>query len=89
MATHRCIGAAKGLAYLESKNILHRDVALRCVDDMKFKLTRNLLAIEVDGEYTAKVSDFGMSRATPNGEYSLKTDRRIPVKWTSPEGRCL
>lgn len=29
--TKRCIGAAKGLAYLESKNILHRDVALRFV----------------------------------------------------------
>ncbi len=25
----RSVGAAKGLAYLESKNILHRDVALR------------------------------------------------------------
>lgn len=45
------IGAAKGLAYLESKNIIHRDIALR-----------NLLAAKIEGEYTAKVSDFGLSR---------------------------
>lgn len=52
--------------------------------NLNFK--RNLLAIKVDDQYTAKVSDFGMSRATSDGGYSFKSDRKIPVKWSSPEG---
>jgi len=68
------IGAAKGLAYLESKSILHRDIALR-----------NLLAAKMDGEFTAKVSDFGLSRTTSSGEYQAKAETKLPIKWTAPE----
>jgi serine/threonine protein kinase len=59
--------------YLEEHNVIHRDLALR-----------NLLVSKVDGAYTVKVTDFGMSRSTEQGYY--KTDNQtIPVKWSAPE----
>jgi len=68
------LGAAKGLAYLEKNKVIHRDVALR-----------NLLAVKEGKKYSAKVSDFGMSKQTDSGLYSAKTTLKIPVRWSAPE----
>jgi serine/threonine protein kinase len=62
-----------GMLYLEENNIVHRDLALR-----------NLLVCKVDGKYTVKVSDFGLSRSTEKGYYQ-SDEKAIPIKWTAPE----
>ncbi|XP_005166438.1 tyrosine-protein kinase Fes/Fps isoform X1 [Danio rerio] len=63
---------ASGLAYLESKKCIHRDVA-----------ARNCLVGE---ESVVKISDFGMSREEQDGVYSATGGmKQIPVKWTAPE----
>ena len=63
----RALGAAKGMEYLASKNIVHRDLACR-----------NLLVREEGGKYVVKVSDFGMSKFVEN--YYVSTSNKIPVK---------
>jgi len=68
------IGAASGLAYLESKNVIHRDIALR-----------NLLVTRADGKYVVKVADFGLSRSTQSGEYESSSGSKLPIKWTAVE----
>jgi serine/threonine protein kinase len=49
------LDCAEGLAYLASKNFVHRDVA-----------ARNVL---IDSERHAKISDFGLTRDTASSEY--------------------
>lgn len=65
------------MEYLASKNIVHRDLALRNV----------LVTSSVDGrgKYLAKIADFGMSRMVmKNDYYKSETQNHIPVKWTAP-----
>jgi len=57
------------MVYLQSKNILHRDLA-----------ARNIL-IE---DNIVKVSDFGLSRESPDNYYKISTSK-VPVRWTAVE----
>jgi len=67
------IGVAKGMAYVDSRNIIHKDLS-----------ARNVLVAVVDGKYIAKISDFGLSRQTDTGYYKV-INSKIPIKWTAPE----
>lgn len=68
-----CKDAAAGMNFLESKKIIHRDLALR-----------NLLLINVDGKFRVKISDFGMSRFIEH-DYYKTSDRVFAIKWAAPE----
>ena len=54
------------------KHLMHRDLA-----------ARNVL---VGNDKVVKISDFGLARNV-NGDliYMAKTDRKLPIKWMSPE----
>jgi len=67
------IGAAKGINFLHSKNLVHRDIA-----------ARNLL---LSKHFEIRVSDFGMSRIVSTSEKELgKTKTSVgPLKWMPPE----
>jgi serine/threonine protein kinase len=76
--------------YLETKNIIHRDLALR-----------NLLVTTQGSDvqkYLVKVGDFGLSKETNEGIYQASSTKTIPgnifvihspqyvlVKWSAPE----
>uniref|UniRef100_A0A1I7VVI0 Tyrosine-protein kinase n=1 Tax=Loa loa TaxID=7209 RepID=A0A1I7VVI0_LOALO len=64
-----CAGAASGLAYLETVQIIHRDIA-----------ARNCL-LNADDE--VKLSDFGLSLL--GIKYRERTMKNVPVRWLSPE----
>jgi IL2-inducible T-cell kinase len=83
-----CIDVCDGMAYLESKHVVHRDLA-----------TRNCLVGENE---IVKVADFGLARWTQKRriiiesinfyKYLFKEDYYIanpqsqfPVKWSAPE----
>ncbi|PAV81767.1 hypothetical protein WR25_17509 [Diploscapter pachys] len=64
-----CVEASDGLAYLEKKQCIHRDIAARnCLLSSKMEL---------------KISDFGMSddRSIIHDD----TLNKVPVKWLAPE----
>ncbi|TKR67733.1 hypothetical protein L596_023837 [Steinernema carpocapsae] len=63
------IGALKGLAFLESRLVIHRDIA-----------ARNTL-ISAKGE--AKISDFGLSIL--GAEHKEKRLQKVPVRYLAPE----
>eukprot|EP01114_Cavostelium_apophysatum_P013781 TRINITY_DN3418_c0_g1_i2.p1 TRINITY_DN3418_c0_g1~~TRINITY_DN3418_c0_g1_i2.p1 ORF type:complete len:701 (-),score=152.53 TRINITY_DN3418_c0_g1_i2:17-2119(-) len=63
---------AAGMAYLENKEVVHRDLACR-----------NILVKEEDGQLLAKISDFGLSRHVEDFYESVTS--KLPVKWTAPE----
>lgn len=63
---------AQGMAFLASKNCIHRDVA-----------ARNVL---VTSRRVAKIGDFGLARDIMNDtNYVVKGNARLPVKWMAPE----
>uniref|UniRef100_F7AKY5 receptor protein-tyrosine kinase n=1 Tax=Ornithorhynchus anatinus TaxID=9258 RepID=F7AKY5_ORNAN len=63
---------ARGMAFLASKNCIHRDVA-----------ARNVL---VTSGRVAKICDFGLARDIMNdSNYVVKGNARLPVKWMAPE----
>jgi len=63
-------GIASGMAHLHKHQIIHRDLA-----------ARNIL---LDGDFTSKISDFGLSRFAEDDENKTKSDVG-PIKWMSPE----
>jgi serine/threonine protein kinase len=65
-----CLDVCDGMEYLESKHIIHRDLA-----------TRNCLVGE--GE-VIKVADFGLARFTEDA-YIAHPQSQFPVKWSAPE----
>jgi len=61
-----------GLRHLHKSNIIHRDLAARNV----------LLA----PDFTCKLSDFGLARATEDAEGGQYTQSNVgPLKWMAPE----
>ncbi|PRP86255.1 serine/threonine-protein kinase HT1-like [Planoprotostelium fungivorum] len=62
---------SKGMHHLHKQKVVHRDLALR-----------NIL---LSSELQAKVSDFGMSRATASEDGSTTTAIVGPLKWMAPE----
>uniref|UniRef100_A0A914RM37 Protein kinase domain-containing protein n=1 Tax=Parascaris equorum TaxID=6256 RepID=A0A914RM37_PAREQ len=62
--------AARGMFYLASRKVIHRDVA-----------ARNCL---LGKEYEVKISDFGLSESEVN-VIKLAKLKNMPVKWLAPE----
>lgn len=62
---------ADGMAYLETKNFIHRDLR-----------AANIL---VGDNNTCKVADFGLARILDNDIYDAGKETKFPIKWTAPE----
>uniref|UniRef100_A0A914VTV9 Uncharacterized protein n=1 Tax=Plectus sambesii TaxID=2011161 RepID=A0A914VTV9_9BILA len=62
---------ANGMEFVHSKEVMHRDLALR-----------NIL---LTSDYVVKIGDFSLSRGTIGGEYQIIQNRPLPFKWTAPE----
>lgn len=62
---------AEGMAYIEKKNYIHRD--LRAANVL---VSENLLC---------KIADFGLARVIEDDEYSAREGAKFPIKWTAPE----
>ena len=62
---------AAGMAYLEEKNYIHRDLAARSI-----LVSENLIC---------KVSNFDLARVLHDGIYEAHTGAKFPIKWTAPE----
>lgn len=62
---------AEGMAYIERKNYIHRD--LRAANVL---VSENLLC---------KIADFGLARVIEDDEYSAREGAKFPIKWTAPE----
>ncbi|XP_069461833.1 tyrosine-protein kinase Blk isoform X2 [Ambystoma mexicanum] len=61
---------AEGMAYLEKKNYIHRDLR-----------AANILVSDSLG---CKIADFGLARIIDN-EYEAHEGAKFPIKWTAPE----
>uniref|UniRef100_A0A8C2X556 Tyrosine-protein kinase n=1 Tax=Cyclopterus lumpus TaxID=8103 RepID=A0A8C2X556_CYCLU len=62
---------AEGMAYIEKKNYIHRDLR-----------AANVLVSE---SLLCKIADFGLARVIEDDEYSAREGAKFPIKWTSPE----
>ncbi|XP_028987858.1 tyrosine-protein kinase Lyn [Betta splendens] len=62
---------AEGMAYIEKRNYIHRD--LRAANVL---VSDNLLC---------KIADFGLARVIVDDEYSAREGAKFPIKWTAPE----
>ncbi|KAL0969240.1 hypothetical protein UPYG_G00224370 [Umbra pygmaea] len=62
---------ADGMAYIESKNYIHRDLR-----------AANIL---VNEELICKIADFGLARLIEDNEYTAREGAKFPIKWTAPE----
>ncbi|KAM7395484.1 hypothetical protein PAMA_006979 [Pampus argenteus] len=61
---------AEGMAYIEKKNYIHRDVR-----------AANIL---VNDTLHCKIADFGLARIIES-EYTAQEGAKFPIKWTAPE----
>ena len=64
------LGTARGMAYLHNENIIHRDL--------------KSLNVLVDGNWTVKVADFGLSKLMSK-EHTTMTQGAGTVEWIAPE----
>ncbi|XP_072546133.1 tyrosine-protein kinase Lck isoform X2 [Salminus brasiliensis] len=62
---------ADGMAYIEHKNYIHRDLR-----------AANILVSEA---LICKIADFGLARLIENDEYTAREGAKFPIKWTAPE----
>uniref|UniRef100_A0A5K3EU45 Guanylate cyclase n=1 Tax=Mesocestoides corti TaxID=53468 RepID=A0A5K3EU45_MESCO len=73
--TRMALDIAEGLAYLHSKQLIHRDIACR-----------NCL---VGPDHVVKVGDFGLTReataGSPYGYYRFTRNVELPIRWMPPE----
>ena len=70
-----CRQIAEGMAYLHSKEVLYRDLALR-----------NILLSKKEQGLCVKISDFGLSRrVSTDSQYYFSSYVAGPVMWYAPE----
>uniref|UniRef100_A0A4W5M2B7 Tyrosine-protein kinase n=1 Tax=Hucho hucho TaxID=62062 RepID=A0A4W5M2B7_9TELE len=62
---------AEGMAYIEKKNYIHRDLR-----------TANVLVSE---SLLCKIADFGLARVIEDDQYTAREGAKFPIKWTAPE----
>ncbi|XP_048866896.1 tyrosine-protein kinase Lyn-like isoform X2 [Brienomyrus brachyistius] len=62
---------AEGMAYIEKKNYIHRDLR-----------AANVL---VSDSLLCKIADFGLARIIEDNEYTAREGAKFPIKWTAPE----
>uniref|UniRef100_H3DJR0 Tyrosine-protein kinase n=1 Tax=Tetraodon nigroviridis TaxID=99883 RepID=H3DJR0_TETNG len=62
---------AEGMAYIERRNYIHRDLR-----------AANVLVSEC---LLCKIADFGLARVIEDDEYSAREGAKFPIKWTAPE----
>ncbi|XP_005993488.1 tyrosine-protein kinase Lyn isoform X2 [Latimeria chalumnae] len=62
---------AEGMAYIERKNYIHRDLR-----------AANVLVSET---LLCKIADFGLARVIEDNEYTAREGAKFPIKWTAPE----
>ncbi|XP_062849605.1 tyrosine-protein kinase Lyn-like [Trichomycterus rosablanca] len=65
---------AEGMAYIEKKHYIHRDLR-----------AANVLVSE---SLLCKIADFGLARVIEQNEYSAREGAKFPIKWTAPEAIC-
>ncbi|XP_057288239.1 tyrosine-protein kinase HCK isoform X2 [Pezoporus wallicus] len=62
---------AEGMAYIEKRNYIHRDLR-----------AANVL---VSAALLCKIADFGLARVIEDDEYTAREGAKFPIKWTAPE----